>query len=134
MTRLFRARVSALMVLAVMMLAVWTAGCGAKTPPNLTPAATHAFYARQAGQVLDQIENFAIEGEAQTPKVISTVTARLIVKWHRETVIALNASADGWRTVVAAALDALKQLVPAAEYEKLVPFVALGHTLLDQTQ
>lgn len=98
-------------------------------PPNLAPASVHAFYATRAIKVVDQIRDFAIDGAAVDPKVVSTADARAIVTWHQAIVRSLTATPAGWQAVLDAGLAELPRLVSPDVYKRIAPYVALGQAL-----
>jgi hypothetical protein len=103
-------------------------GC-ANAPPNLTPEATAAFHATRVVKALDLVRDFAVDGEAQTPKVLSTAHARIVVDFHEAAVRTIHAVPTGWKPTVTAALDELRGKL-GAEYPQLEPYVNLVKTLI----
>ena len=103
-------------------------GC-AKAPPNLTPQATAAFHATRVVKALDLVRDFAIDGEAQTPKVFSTAHTRIVVDFHESAVRIIHAAPDGWKPAVTAALNELPGKL-GADYGKIAPYVNLVKTLI----
>lgn len=131
-TYLRRKELAALFVLAVM-LGSFQPGC-AKAPPNLTPQAQQAFYKHQVLKGLDILRDFAIEGEATTPKVIPTATARDVVETHKSIVTVMQAADAGWQAAVSAGLDELLKRRSDSEKQKFGPYVALVKALLKEIQ
>jgi hypothetical protein len=108
-------------------------GC-AKAPPQLGPVAAADFQKTRIIKALDLLRDFAIDGEAATPKVVSTDTTRKIVTYHQATLKILDAAGSDWRTVVATSLDALVPTLPAADRAKVAPYVGLVKGLLTEIQ
>lgn len=106
-------------------------GC-AKAPPNLTPQAQQAFYKHQVLKGLDVLRDFAIEGEATTPKVVPTNTARDVVETHKSLVTVMQAADAGWQAAVGSGLDELLNRRSESEKVKFSPYVALVKSLLKE--
>jgi len=104
-------------------------GC-AKTPPNLSPAAATAFQKTRVIKALDLARDFAIDGEAQDPKVVSTKTTRDIVQWHQSSLKVMQASDSGWVEAVGAGLTEVVNKLEADEKQKFTPYVSLVRTSL----
>ncbi len=104
-------------------------GC-AKVPPDLTPQAQQAFYKHQVLKGLDVLRDFAIEGEATTPKVLPTATTRDVVETHKSLVTVMQAADAGWQAAVGSGLDELLKRRSESEKMKVGPYVALVKSLL----
>lgn len=119
------------LLLVTAALAVNLLGC-AKPPPDLTSQAQQAFYKTEALKGLDLLRDFAIAGEATTPKVLLTSTTRDVVETHRSIVLVMRAADAGWREAVATTLDELLARRTDSEKAKFQPYVALVKTLLKE--
>jgi len=102
--------------------------------PPLGPVASQDFQKTRVIKALDVFRDFAIDGEAQTPKVISTDTTRKIVTYHQATLKILDAAGSDWRSLVASSLDALTPTLPEKDRPKVAPYVALVKALLLEVQ
>jgi hypothetical protein len=114
---------------ALGMLYLLGAGC-AKAPPNLSPQANVAFQKTRVIKALDLARDFAIDGEAQVPKVVSTKTTRDIVLWHQSSLKVMQASDTGWVEAVNAGLTEVVNKLEPAEKQKFTPYVVLVQTIL----
>lgn len=113
-------------------------GC-ANNPPaagsptaNLSPSGLAAYNATKVVKSLDLLRDIVAEGEKQTPKVFSADTALKVVAYHRQVVRTIGTVPDGWKAVAVQGLTELKGLVPAAEWQRMQPWVALLTVLYDQ--
>jgi hypothetical protein len=106
-------------------------GC-AKAPPTLTPVGKTAWQGIQAIRVLDTIRDVAIAANAQTPPILSTDTTRKVVTFHKSAVTVIGASPGGWKPIVTASIGQLQKDVPAAEWTKIAPYVALLSTIIQE--
>lgn len=113
-----------LLLFTLLTFAPMTTGC-TKAPPNLTPQAQQAFYKHQVLKGLDLLRDFAIEGEATTPKVLPTATTRDVVETHKSLVTVMQAADSGWPAAVSSGLDELLRRRSEAEKLKFAPYVAL---------
>lgn len=104
-------------------------GC-AKAPPNLTPEATAAFHGTRVIKALDLVMDTAIAGEAQTPKVISTATARRVIEFHQAAVRTIHAVPGGWKPTVLASMDQLTRVL-GDDAGPLTPYLNLVRTLIE---
>jgi hypothetical protein len=104
-------------------------GC-AKAPPNLTPAGTQAFHKTRVIKGLDLLRDFAIDGEAQTPKVFSTADTRKVVQYHQSALKIIGSTDTGWQTAVASSLDEVVANLEPGSRQKVAPYVALVKTLI----
>jgi hypothetical protein len=114
-------------------MAVLEAGC-AKAPPSLGPVAAQDFQKTRVIKGLDLLRDFAIDGEAAKPQIVSTDTTRKIVTYHQSALKILDAAGSDWKTVVATSLDALVPALPEKDRGKVAPYVALVKTLLTEVQ
>lgn len=128
MPALARRHRSALLILPLLLVSIQCA----KAPPDLTPQAQQAFYKTEALKGLDLLRDFAIGGEATTPKVIPTATTRDVVETHRSIVLVMRAADTGWRDAVSTALDELLNRRTDTEKAKFGPYVALVKSLLKE--
>lgn len=103
----------------------------AKAPPTLSPVGVTAFNATRVVKALDVLRDFAIDAEAQNPKIISTDNTRKIVNFHEAAVKTIHASPGGWKPTVAAALDQLQHDILPAEWQRLAPYISLVKTLME---
>ena len=120
----------ALGVLALLAL-ISQLGC-AKAPPHLTPDGQKAFYKTRVIKTIDLARDFAIDGEATTPKVVSTDTARQVVTWHRSTLLTIQASDAGWQAAVDKALTELQANLSESDRAKFAPYIVLARVTLKE--
>jgi hypothetical protein len=118
-----------LCLLALLTFAPMTSGC-ATAPPNLSPAASSAFQKTRVIRALDLVRDFAIDGEAQMPKIVSTSTTRKIVQWHQSSLTVIQASDTGWVEAVSAGLTEVVNSLAPDEQQKFTPYVVLITTIL----
>lgn len=118
----------ALIVLSALLL-LSQLGC-AKAPPNLTPEAQQAFYKTRVIKGLDLLRDFAIDGEATTPQVVSTDTARKVVLYHQSTLKIIQATDAGWVAAVSAGLEELRLQLSEADRQKFGPYIGLVRAIL----
>jgi hypothetical protein len=111
---------------------VWTVESCAKAPPSLGPVAAQDFQKTRVIKGLDLLRDFAIDGEAATPKVVSTATTRQIVTYHQSALKILDAAGSDWKAVVGTSLDALVPALPEKDRPKVAPYVALVKGLLQE--
>ncbi len=118
----------ALMVLSAMLS---SAGC-AKAPPNLTPAAQHAFYGTQVFKDLDRLREVAVAAHATVPPLLSAPETLAVVEWHKAALITIHNAPAGWKSTVLTGLDeTLKNFSPKAR-ETLSPYVGLVRVILQE--
>lgn len=106
-------------------------GC-AKAPPALSPTGRAAFQATRVVAALDVLRNFAIDAEAQTPKVLSTDTTRKIVLYHRGAIRTIGAVPQHWNGVVDTGLTELLAALSADERQRLAPYITLIRTIMNE--
>ena len=121
------------LILLSALLVLSQLGC-AKAPPTLTPAAQQAFYKTRVIKGLDLLRDFAIDGEATTPKVVSTATARQIVLYHQATLKIIQATDHGWIVAVSAGLEELRLQLSEADRQKVGPYIGLVRAILAEVQ
>lgn len=119
----------AVTVLAAMLTAVALFGCS-HAPPSLSPAGAAAFQATRVVKALDVLRDFAIDAEAQNPKLLSTANTRLVVTFHESALKTIAAVPGGWRPTVTAGLAQLQHDLPAAEWARVAPYVNLVKALI----
>ncbi len=117
--------------LSVVVALAGSQGC-ASAPPNLGPVAHQAFYNTRAIKGLDLLRDFAVDGNAEKPPIISTATTRKVVLCHESTVKIIHAAGSGWQAAALAGLDELPKDVPADEAAKLRPYLVLTKTILSE--
>ena len=118
----------------VLVLLAFLALPSCASAPPLGPAATQDFQKTRVIKALDIFRDFAIDGEAATPQIVSTDTARKVVTYHQATLKILDAAGTDWRSLVATSLDALTPTLPEADRAKVAPYVALVKALLLEVQ
>ena len=94
-------------------------------PPPLSPTGTRTFYATRVIKTLDVIRDFAVDAEAQDPKLLSTATTRKVVVYHRSAITTIHDIPAGWRPTLETGLTEVLADLPAAESARLAPYVAL---------
>jgi len=125
--RRVRHRAAVLLLLAG---AVWGGESCASAPPQLSPSGVAAFQARRVVKALDILRDFAIDAEAQTPKVLSTTTTRKVVTYHRSAVSTIGQVPSGWAPTVSQGLLEVQRDLPAAERARLGPYFSLVSALI----
>lgn len=108
-------------------------GC-ATAPPQLSPAGQAAFQKTRVIKGLDLLRDFAIDGEAAQPQVVSKDTTRKIVKGHQAALKILDAAGTGWPNLVSQVLDGVVSELNAPDRAKVAPYVALVKALLSEVQ
>ena len=108
-----------------LVLAVLAFGC-ASAPPNLTPQAHTAFHNTQVIKALDLIRDIAIDANAQQPELLSTDTTRMIVQYHKASLVIIKATDTGWKTAIIAATEEVLKNLPPNEKALLTPYVTLA--------
>ena len=106
-------------------------GC-AKAPPDLSPEAAAAFQKTRVIKALDSFRDFAIDAEAQTPKVLPTATTRKVVLYHQATLKIMQASDTGWVQATSVGLTELVNTLAPEERAKFAPYVALITAILNE--
>lgn len=119
----------AVTVLVVMLTAVALFGCS-HAPPTLSPAGVAAFQATRVVKALDVLRDFAIDAEAQNPKVLSTANTRLVVTFHESAIKTIAAVPGGWKPTVTAGLDQLQHDLSGADWKRVAPYVNLVKALI----
>lgn len=129
---------SMLLVLGLTGAMLAGAGCGTNPPPagdptaNLSAEGRASYNATKVVKSLDLLRDIVAEGEKQTPKVFSPDTVLKVVAYHRKVVRTIGTVPDGWKAVALQGLDELKGSVPAAEWQKMQPWVSLLTVLYEQ--
>ncbi|HXD20130.1 MAG TPA: hypothetical protein VN654_24110 [Vicinamibacterales bacterium] len=117
---------------AVVVLALALCAACAKVPPDLTPAATRAFYGTQVIHDLDRLREVAVAAHATTPPLLSAEDTLVIVKWHQTAIALVHAAPAGWRTQVSVGLgEAVQHLKPDAQ-RTVAPYVVIVQALLKE--
>jgi hypothetical protein len=99
-------------------------------PPTASPQAQIAFTGTRAIKGLDLLRDFAIDGNAQTPSLISTATTRKIVTYHRSAITLVHDIPSGWKQTLSDGLDEVVTDLPPGEGPQLAPYVALVKSIL----
>ena len=120
-----------LLLIGLLCFAPMTGGC-AKAPPNLSPAGTAAFQKTRVIKGLDLLRDFAIDAEAQSPKVLSTDSTRKIVTYHQSALRVIQASDSGWVGATVSSLTEVTNALPPGDRQKVAPYVALVQTVLTE--
>lgn len=102
----------------------------AKAPPNLSPAGAAAFQKTRVIKALDLLRDFAIDGEAATPQIVSTDTTRKIVTAHASILKVMDVAGAGWQQLVSTSLGEVVNNLPAVDRPKVAPYVALVQAIL----
>lgn len=119
--------------LVISLLAFALLAACAKAPPDLTPAATRAFYGTEVIHDLDRLREVAVSAHATSPPLLSAEETLAIVKWHQTAIALVHAAPAGWKTEVRVALaETLTRLSPSAQ-KTLAPYVAIVRALLQET-
>jgi hypothetical protein len=106
------------------------ASCATNTPPVITPAAQAAVSATQVIKALDVVRDTAVDLNAATPPILSNKVLLQIVTFHESAVKVILAAPSGWKATVLAALGQLQTDLSPADYQRIVPYVALVQTLI----
>jgi len=104
-------------------------GC-ASAPPNLTPEGRSAFHKTRVIKGLDLLRDFAIDAEAQTPKVLPTATTRKVVQYHQSTLKIIASTDSGWQAAVTTGLDQLLANLSDTDRAKLGIYADLIKVLI----
>lgn len=106
-------------------------GC-AKTPPNLTPAASLAFKGTQAIKALDVLRDTAIAANAQIPPLLPEDSTRKVVLYHQSVVKMMQAAPLGWAPAAQQALDELLNHLTDKDKTLLSPYILLVKTVIGE--
>lgn len=117
----------------VLCLALSAVSC-THAPPTLTPKATEAFHGTEAIKGLDLLRNFVVDANKQIPPLISTPTMLKVVKYHRSALVLIHDIPNGWKATVLTGLDEVVKDLPAAESQKLIPYIALIKGIVQEVQ
>lgn len=110
---------------AVLILAALVV-CGCRhAPPGSSPRAHAAFQGTQVIKTLDLLRDYATDANAQVPPLISTVTTRKIVIYHRSAITTIHDIPNGWKPTVLTGLDEVQKNLPPDDASKVAPYVAL---------
>lgn len=108
-------------------------GCSALARPyNLSPEATLAFRNTQVIKGLDLLRDTAVDANAQTPPLISTETTRKVIEFHVAALKIIDATSDGWFTVLRQSLKELADVIPDNERGLLGPYLGLMRSILQE--
>jgi hypothetical protein len=118
----------------VLLLVLGSSACATHPPPTLSPAGTVAYQNIQIQRALDLIRDTAHDANAAVPPLLSTPTTVRITQWHRSALIVLHQRGAGWRANLRASVGELAQHLPAAERPRILPFIVLAQTLLQEGQ
>lgn len=102
----------------------------AHAPANLSPKGVAAFQATRVVKALDILRDTAVDGNAQTPPLISTATTRAVVTYHKAALQTIQQVPSGWQATVSAGLDNTLAAVPATDKDLLAPYVQLIKVLI----
>jgi len=116
----------------ILSAALLSPACGSKMPPNLTPAATIAYYDTQVLKGLDLFRDAVVDANALTPPLLSTKTTRRVVAYHKSAIKIMNAVPNGWQSTVIMGLDELVKDLPANEKRVVAPYVTLIETTIKE--
>jgi hypothetical protein len=105
-----------------------------KPPLGLSPAAKEAWYATRVIEALDILRDTAIDANAQTPPLVSTVTTRQIVTYHKSSITFIHSIPGGWKASVVAGITELENNLPLKEYEILKPYTQLVKAALAEVR
>ncbi len=114
-------------VLLLVALSIVAPACR-HAPPAASPQAALAFQGTRVIKALDLIRDFAIDGNAQNPSLVSTVTTRKIVTYHRSAITLVHDIPNGWKATLSTGLD--EAVKDAPEGQKLAPYVGLIKAVL----
>ena len=103
-----------------------------KAPPQLGPVAALDFQKTRIIKALDVFRDFAIDGEAAKPQVVSTDLARKVVTYHQATLKIVDAAGTDWKSLVRTSLTAFVATLSQAEQAKVAPYVNLVSALLEE--
>jgi hypothetical protein len=104
----------------------------AKAPPSLSPVGVQAFNNTRVIKALDLVRDTAIDANAQVPPLVSTVTTRKIVTYHRSAIIIIHGTPNGWKATVLTGLDETVKNLPPAEAALVAPYVTLVKVIIEE--
>lgn len=119
-----------LLLLSLLFLATPVTTACRHAPPSASPQAVIAFQGTRVIKALDLIRDFAVDGNAQTPPLISTGTTRKVVTYHRSAITLVHDIPSGWKQTLLDGLDEIVKDLPAGEGQKLAPYVGLIKAVL----
>jgi len=105
-----------------------------KPPLNLSPQAREAWYATRVIQALDVLRDTAIDANAQTPPLVSTLTTKKIVTYHKSAITFIHEIPGGWKASVVAGITEVENNLSLKEYELLKPYTQLVKAALSEVQ
>ncbi len=121
--------------LATVILMVVALACAGNRPTgNLSPTGLASYQAIKVVKALDLVRDVAVEGEKQSPKLISPQVALKVISYHRQVVRTIGAVPTGWKSVAVTGLEQLKTDIPADEWKRLEPFINLLKALYLEVQ
>lgn len=121
---------AAMILLALALPMLMLTAC-AKKAPATSPVVLSAVKATEVVHALDVVRDVAVTLNAQQPPVISTKTLQTVLAAHRSIVSVIGAAPNGWKATAAAALVQLQKDLPAADAQRLAPYLALVQTLVE---
>ena len=122
-------RFAATVCLVLALCALPSTGC-VKAPPTLGPEAAQDFQKTRLIKALDVFRDFAIDGEAATPKAVSTELARKVVTYHQATLKIVDAAGTDWKSLVRTSLTAFVATLSQSDQAKVAPYVNLVSAIL----
>lgn len=111
-------------------LSLSSLGC-AKKAPATSPVVLSAVKATEVVHALDVVRDVAVTLNQQQPPVLSSHSLQIVVSTHRSIVSVIGATPNGWKATAEAALAQLQKDLPAADAQRLGPYLALVQTLVD---
>ena len=103
-------------------------------PPNLTPAATKAWYGTQAIKTADVVMEIANDAHNTVPPLLSAADALKVVNWHQSALSIIHEGATGWDHLVTSSLNELMRDLPPSARDVLAPYAALIKNILNEVQ
>ena len=110
---------------AVTLATLSTPACATNASPQLSPEARAAWYGTRVIKALDLFRDTAIDANAQTPPLLSTLATRKIVEYHKSAITVIHGVPGGWKSTVLAGLNEATRTIPYAEWQILVPYINL---------
>lgn len=118
--------------LVAVVLGAGTSACANHAPPNLTPAATSAWYGTRVIKDLDVLRDTAIDANNQTPPLLNRATTARVVLYHKAAIKTVHAAPNGWKATVSTGLDSLADSLTLDEKAILAPYLALAKAALQE--
>ncbi len=119
-------------VLPLVLALVLTVPACAPPPPNLTPAATVAFYQTRVQRSLDLIRDTVDDGTKTNPPAFSSATDRKVATWHQSVITVVHDAKAGWKVTLFTSLDQLQNDLSPADREKVLVYISLAKTILQE--